>query len=416
MLHRFRRKSEDPTKDALTQARELEAKGRLEAALDRLVAIGPAETDGPLVARTRGVLLTKLGRLEDAVTEFRLVADAQPDDIEAWITLGVTLLKLEQNEKAVEAFRRAVEIVPTSIRAWRSLSSAYRKAGRPNESAVARTETLLLEFIEFAKKNNFYDALPDDLHPGRGRQLLFGASHLERALPPSVLVAALPKSGSTYIRETLTAGLQYLQVQLSIGMFPGDVLCPDKMPAFSAGGCIAKQHIEASPVNLWCIEKFGLRPIVLVRDPREAIYSWMRHIMATPSVQDKVVLGAHRYSPPPEFFDASEAWRIDWLIDHWLPVMCDWISGWMDVRGQVPISIVQYEELKEDPVALWEKILDHVGISKESYAYPDLPKSKAYKYRSGNSNEWRDAFTRDQIERATKGVPAALFEHFGWRE
>lgn len=327
-----------------------------------------------------------------------------------WCSDGDNFLLANQGNEAIDAFAQAVSLQPDNPQNWIGLGNSFQSVGNILARDSAHREALTLIAHDTADLNSLHHVIPEDIATKRGPQLL------DWLLAPndhsSVFIAALPKSGGRFLRDTLLLGLGYTPKTCSCELFPGDVLNWQRLPDFSAGGYVAHHHIPASATNLWLLKRFDIKPIVHFRDPRAAVYSWMHHIVAAKCPDD--LPPANAYGPPSEYYQQTQTWRIDWLIENRLPQVCTWIAEWVQASDDNGFLITEYTEIP-DIQSLCQKIATHLSI-KGPTQYPELPKVKAHNFRSGDPKEWRNVFTAEQISRANTMVPKHLFERFGWEQ
>jgi predicted O-linked N-acetylglucosamine transferase (SPINDLY family) len=111
--------------DALRQAAAAQAKGKLEEALNILVAASQQFPREPQVYLNLGNLLAHAGRWGQAERCYAAVCTLQPSHAVAQHNWGVTLLELSRAEDAIRAFERAIALNPKYASAYHSLGLSY---------------------------------------------------------------------------------------------------------------------------------------------------------------------------------------------------------------------------------------------------------------------------------------------------
>ena len=98
-----------PAPDPIQTALTLRAKGRLQEALDTLVATREFSADFYIL---RGDLQRELGQIRDAAESYATVTDQDPDRLYAQSQLGACRYRLQQWESAVQAFQAVLRFDP----------------------------------------------------------------------------------------------------------------------------------------------------------------------------------------------------------------------------------------------------------------------------------------------------------------
>jgi tetratricopeptide (TPR) repeat protein len=238
---------------------------------------------------------------------------------------------------------------------------------------------------------------------------------IARGLPP-MLINTLPKSASESIWNRLAEGLGLAQSHLSLGLFPDCCLVPARLHSASSGGLVAKEHIPATPFNLQQLAQHGLTKVVFhQRDPRQATLSWAHFVQSDVSMR---LMGPiwRKTVPPAEILRAPFPVLLDWCIDRYLPITIDFIRGWTALRDDatqpVEVLFLTFEQFLAEPERYFSQILEFYGIARDAFAAE--AEAEVVHLRRGLVDEWREAFTAAQKERAWRQIPAELAEAYGW--
>ena len=147
---------------------------------------------------------------------------------------------------------------------------------------------------------------------------------------PGIILNTLPKSASVYILSKLSGGLKIPHRYIHIGRFPDNLIVPDLTKELARGGMIAQSHFPAKGHNLVTLQRCGIdRIIVHVRDPRQAMLSWVHHVIKRRSRQHPELVGID-VLPPESYFSLPLTDLITWHIENYLPVQIKWIEDWLD--------------------------------------------------------------------------------------
>ena len=233
---------------------------------------------------------------------------------------------------------------------------------------------------------------------------------------PTILLATLPKTASETIWNRLAAGLAMPQTHLALGLFPQCCLLPQRMQASEQGGLIAKEHIAPTPHNLACLQQAGLdRIVVHVRDPRQIALSWS-HFLAD-DVAHRMLAPLWRQTMPKRAtIDAGIGAIIDWSIDHYLPLIIDYLEAWRRAETDHGLKIVwsEFEQFRQSPDTALDAILEGLGLDQMAFDWAAARRADDVHLRVGEHDEWRRVFTAEQQRRAGSMIPNSLLQRFCW--
>lgn len=247
-----------------------------------------------------------------------------------------------------------------------------------------------------------------------GREVRFGKRRSAHYGFPSLLLVTLPKSGSIFIRRALSDSLGLKIAQPSPGYFPVDHLSVRAMKILARGGCIGQTHIDPSPLNLGILDHY--KPICLLhlRDPRSALLSWVHHVDRLRNERPEKLL----YSPPrlpEEYGSMGFEEKLDWQINHYYPQMIEWIERWVKVVDErSDIVVTTFGQMHNRDESFIRELIGKL-YGKELPGDIKLPaKTLRSHFRSGRRDEWLEVFSREQINRTTRMIPASLRQRFNW--
>lgn len=249
----------------------------------------------------------------------------------------------------------------------------------------------------------------------RVRQL---QEQLERVRLPPMLITTMPKSGTHYISKLFTQGLFIESRIVSHKYFPYDVIRQPELRVFAQGSMVSQDHFGASKINLVHIAKHVDRMVVHVRDPRQAMLSYV-HFLATPQFRrTEEETRLFIYPPmPDDFYQLDLEARIDWAIENWLPLLVEWTEEWVaaaEALDRPLIKFTRYEDLVADRARFVRDVLQFFGIPVERYYPPRIEQDEEILFRRGEVAEWVTTFTPKQAAAATAKIPSALASRFEW--
>lgn len=241
---------------------------------------------------------------------------------------------------------------------------------------------------------------------------------LRKVRLPPMLITTMPKSGTYYISKLFTQGLFIDSRIVSHQYFPHDVIRQPELRVFAQGNMVSQDHFGASKINLVHIAKHVDRMVVHLRDPRQAMLSYV-HYLATPRfrrAEEETQLFI--YPPmPDDFYERDLEGRIDWAIDHWLPLLVEWTEEWVaaaDTLDRPRIKFTRYEDLVANRDHFVREVLEFFHIPVERYFSPHIEPDEDIHFRKGELAEWKTALTPKQAAAATARIPVALAAQFGW--
>jgi tetratricopeptide (TPR) repeat protein len=348
------------------------------------------------------------GALEEARGMYLRILRAAPNNPEALTLLASIAYRLDDDQGAAALVGRAAAVYRGLLLGAQSdgglraaLANLLLSQGRHGQAeAVIARATLPFNPVR---------ASPEEFATRRrlGR---------EKGLP-GILVNALPKSASESIWNRLAEGLGIAQGHISLGLFPDCMTIPSRARELARGGISAKEHLAATPYNLGALSAAGIdRVLVHVRDPRQAMLSWAYFLRDDVSRRLLAPLW-RKTTPGAAVMERPLGEQLDWHIDHYLPLVIDWITAWREVErtkpGGLAVTIATFEAFKADPDAYLARALDFFAI--DHNAFSGDAGAEAVHLRKGSIDEWREILGEEQRDRAWRKIPREMAEVFGWQ-
>jgi hypothetical protein len=133
---------------------------------------------------------------------------------------------------------------------------------------------------------------------------------------PSLVIAAMPRSASASLTQTLATMLDAPLMRVSCGQLTTYYLVPRWLNCFSPGGAVLHDHFGATPFNLKTLQECGCSEVfVRVRDPRPAAASMANLLNRRFGAPDNV-------DGERQIIQLCEQYFIPWVSD-WLAVAAD---------------------------------------------------------------------------------------------
>jgi hypothetical protein len=228
-----------------------------------------------------------------------------------------------------------------------------------------------------------------------------------------ILINAVPKSASVYILEKIKQGLPSHNKVLPFckpRAWGEQLSSIDErllIKSLRENGII-RDHLFASDKNIELIKKYKMKMVLHVRDLRQQLLSLAHHYHR--DIQKGV-------SPPPLGYTSDIT--IDQLIDYYNSIhltehFAQNILTWLEQRERIPMLITTYEEFHADEQAFIKRILDFYKIPYERFKNQSIIKNIGVHFRKGETCEWKERLSLEQIERINEQIPLELFDFFCW--
>ncbi|MBF0523084.1 MAG: sulfotransferase domain-containing protein [Candidatus Omnitrophica bacterium] len=385
-------------------------------------------------------------------------AAVQPNSVSANLRLGRLCFELSQWEESAQYYERVVCLEPKLFEAHIRLELLYRLVGQKDKherdkfgNILFNDRTYKLDKDSLAKVvyccRRMVQLFPESIeaHVKLGNALVMaegvsqeavGSFHVATKIKLKhargqgksglIFVASLPRSGSgnmeRYLRSVLDIKNDNAQaIAITNWGFPNYVISP---PGYAVSNApipdgINVNHVNASKANLMVLNLVIDRMIVNVRDPRQALLSWVHFMNYFRYVND--VWGVLEGGVLPEnYFLMSLQEQISWQIENfYLPVTVKWIEGWLNADENPEfypkILFTNLENVVTNPEAHYKAMFDFYKLDGSKFKSPSQPEFKENSHmRKGRIDEWREVFTAEQIKISSEMIPERLIKKFGW--
>lgn len=330
-------------------------------------------------------------------------AAAPPSSVlaDAWNQLGDVLFNRSSKGFLVaeHAYRMAIESDPERFAAFRGLGECLARRKRLEAARLAHD-------IWFAR----WIASDAGADLRRQQDARRGPSR------PPILIVAMQKSASEYIRDTLLEALDIPLIHPTVGTVPRDRFVPSALRQLALGGALCRTHIDAGDIAAIVDANIG-RIVVHVRDPRQVTISWTHMMRRLQPVEFNY--SAHMYDPPvPEaYLEWPFEQQLAWSFSNYFPEQVKWLDGWASaLESGTPLDILltSYEEFHRDSDGYFQRLLDHFGIDdrRAGDLQPQDP-AETRNFRAGDPDEWEEVLT-PAMRREFWPQMARFEKRFGW--
>jgi hypothetical protein len=226
----------------------------------------------------------------------------------------------------------------------------------------------------------------------------------------------MPKSGSTYITQKLVSitGFQFgrfisyfLDMEQNIDL--------NMIPKFYNKNIVCQMHTPGKLFNIELMKKFNIKPVILIRDPRDWVLSVHDHLFREPPLFPcgRII---------PEWFEFEYKERIKYLIYHFLPSIVAWIRSWLENKYHIEHIVVNYEDLlisNKTKYNLFKKILNFYNLDRYIENLKEkIDKDTQNQIRRKNVarlNRWKSEMDSEHLELFDK-ITGNLIELLGYEK
>ncbi len=183
----------------------------------------------------------------------------------------------------------------------------------------------------------------------RGLRLNLRLKKLFARRGKTILITALPKSGSTYLVKALSAATGYQTFFLGYHQLnEQDLYLPNLIDAWSMN-VVSHQHTRPSAPNLDLMAQFAIRPVILTRDIHDAAVSLTDHLESE-SAETPLL------NVPDDFMARTRGQRLDMVIDMAMPWYIRFFADW--ARTDQDCLWIGYEDMTANGAATIRRILE----------------------------------------------------------
>ena len=215
---------------------------------------------------------------------------------------------------------------------------------------------------------------------------------------PSILVSAMPRSGSLSLSRTLAETLDIPVLGISKGRYPDYWIAPCWLASFVGGGAVTHDHFRASDFNLGVLREAGIRDVLVqVRDPRAAAASLIHH-------QERS-FNLPRTSPARAPYEAR---LIERCLQSYYPWLADWLAVAEGTKGKLRVHWVSFGDLRRDIGGVVRVILDLLR-----HGPVDAIEVVTAHMVHGTDDAWRDGVSPATERRLWEAMPSQAIDLLG---
>jgi len=286
------------------------------------------------------------GKAAEAASLFRRALMVEPDSLMARFNLGIALERSGDIPASIEVYRKCV------IRHPDHLDSGYNLANLL--AGVGAYEEAVQIFTDLRRRFPEEDKLVQNIVMTQWQRRLSEAVAAESGLETRrVLVACMPKSGSTYLTDILSKlpGMRRAHLVPDYGRREQE-LDLEQLINHQGLSYASQLHVRPSKLTQELLAAFGVKVVFLYRNIWDVMASLRDH-MHTHSLDWSMA------RIEPSFRDWDEGRQYEFLARAMMPWFIDFYVSWSLERDRLAVS---YEELMTEPAAVIGRIAGWAGI------------------------------------------------------
>ena len=312
-----------------------------------------------------GARLRDAGNAIRALEVYRRALALDPDNPDAVRNLGLVACRLGRFDEAEPFVRRALAHAPHDRRYRASIAEVHAAVAgvymSRGDGANAHAHLLRafacdpsspearVAFTHLTKYSGRRAALAD-----------FAPNCAPESVGHHVLIACMPKSGSSFLHAALRAVTGWQELPLSYAYIQNeqDIHLPYLLSRLEFD-TVTQQHCRATDPNAQILQAFGIRPIVLVRNLFDVVLS----------LADFYDGGAvHNTFFPTRWGNLTADRKHDLIIDQIMPWYVTFFASWMDAMraGRLDCKLVTYDDMIADKRGTLAAIVAHQGLKKSA--------------------------------------------------
>jgi hypothetical protein len=243
----------------------------------------------------------------------------------------------------------------------------------------------------------------------------------DRATKPLIVVAAAPKTGSTFLVNTLIqiTRLRGFRLCSAYSTNEHDLYLP-ALCLMNPYGCVSQLHMKGTFHNAALMRSFGIKPIILVRNIEDIVVS-LQHDLKGKAQRRSLGTGARGYSfiwQDEDTRDLSDERRLDMVIDLAVPWFVNFYASWYQLceRGAVQALWLTYEELFADKEKAIRSVLGFLGLPSDAPIDPAILARKYAQFRDGRVGQGASVLSAEQrarVRRQFSYYPSVDFGKYG---
>ena len=285
-------------------------------------------------------------------------------------------------------------------------NESHNRVDRPDESPRGRLSHLLMHGLDYART-----AIQAPHKSEAGLVVLLKARKILRRRGEFIFVSAMPKSGSTFLSRNIAqiTGFDFEPMTYGFERNEQELYLPKLVDNYNRS-TVTQQHTKATGPNLNLFNRFGIRPVILVRNIFDVVFSIRDYLL-----KEGVAHFPSLYATD-HFATLSEDEQYDFLITFAIPWYLNFFVSWFDATRDKRIEAlwITYENLVEDWVAGISTVLTFYDIE---HSEADIRSTvETLQRRPAETRMNKGVVGRGQrgLNRAQRERIMAMKQHYPW--
>lgn len=218
-----------------------------------------------------------------------------------------------------------------------------------------------------------------------------------------VLIACMPKSGSTFLSTALAGAIGYRHSYLACAYrnVEQELFVPKILDTYGRG-TVVQQHLRANVPNLEVIRRFRIRTTVLVRDIMDVLVSLRDHL------SNERLDNIPSLYPPHAYREQPIEQQLDYVIDYFAPWLIQFYVSWARAQqeSRTDLLFLDYGTCRADWTGALRRIADQHGLDVSAaelkQSVDRTTATNKTRMNKGVSGRGRDLLSADQVERVVR--------------
>ena len=238
---------------------------------------------------------------------------------------------------------------------------------------------------------------------------------------PMIVIAAAPKSGSTFLSNVVSriTELPYCRLSAAYSTNEHDLYLP-ALYMMNPIGCVSQLHMKGTFHNASLLKMFGIKPVILVRNIEDTIVSLANDLRSKEQL-DGFGSGQNGYSflwQDHAIANLNETSLIDCIIDLAIPWYVNFHVSWYRLCTQKAVDAlwVGYEDMMRDKRTVVSNILEFTGFGKGTSIDDAILNQRYAKFNDSRSGRGSIILSEEQqsrLQRLFSYYPDIDFSRYG---
>lgn len=236
-----------------------------------------------------------------------------------------------------------------------------------------------------------------------------------------IIVAAAPRTGSTYLTNVLvkSTGFPFARLCSAYSTNEHDLYLP-ALYFMNKVGCVSQLHMKGTYHNAALMRTFGITPIILVRNIFDIVASLLGELRLNEK-QSAFGTGVNGFSfiwQDEDIKNCSDERLLDVIVDLAIPWYVNFYVSWFRLceQGAVNAKWVSYEDMMADKQRTVNDIIEFLGVNIVASNIDEILDYRGITFNIGSSGRGKQMLSATQKERIKhlfSYYPNVDFKYYG---